>query len=204
MAIVARRLTSAGVLSITGEFDEVTKTTISLTTTNQYAALLDEVTLQTTSPPLDLTSNVAQVFVGLYGNGGTGVAGVPVELGFYYGGTAFPDAIVGDLVPIGSRVYVKWSAIAYVGSTANVLVNMGIVSAVVKSGNNSYVMVSNPNGVSRPFNAPDPVTGFINTNIVAYSASQVYIEYPAAVQKRETSTGTLMVSGYFDEVNKPT
>ena len=202
MAIVASRLTSAGVLSIAGEFDEVTKTIISLTTTNQYAALLDEITLSSTAP-LDLTTNVAQVFVGLYGNGGTGVAGVPVELGFYYGGTAFPDAIVGDLVPVGSRVYVRWSAIAYVGSTAGALVDMGIVSSVVKSGNNSYVMVSNPNGVSRPFNSPDPVTGFINTNIVAYSASEVYITYNLT-QKRETSTGTLMVSGEFDEVNKPT
>lgn len=202
MATIASRLTSAGVLSIAGEFDEVTKSTINLTITNQYAALLDEITLQPVLPPLNLTTNVNQVFVGLYGNGGTGVAGVPVELGFYYGGTAFPDAIVGDLVPVGSRVYVRWSAIAYVGSTAGALVDMGIVSSVVKSGNNSYVMVSNPNGVSRPFNSPDPVTGFINTNIVAYSASQVYIEYPAEAAKKETNTGTLMVSGYFDEVTK--
>lgn len=204
MAIIGSRLTSAGVLSIAGSFDEVSKSTISLTTTNQYAALLDEVSLQPASPPLNLTTNVHQVFVGMYGAGGNG-AGVPVPIGFYYSdGEALPAAIMADLVPVGARIYVKWGYIAYVGSTAGALVDMGTVSSVVKNGQNSYVIVSNPYGVDRPFQPPDPVNGFINTAIVAYSASQVYIEYPAVAQKRETSTGTLMVSGYFDEVNKPT
>lgn len=204
MATVASRLTSTGTLFISGEFDEVTKTTISLTTANQFAALLDEVTLATSTPPLDLTSNVSTVFVGMFGNGGTGVPNVPVELGFYYGGNAFPSAIVNDQVPLGSRVFVRWSNIAYVGSSYGALVDMGTVSSVVKNGDNSYVIVSNPNGVQRPFNAPDPISGYINTAIVAYDASEVYIDYASTVKKRETNTGTLMVSGEFDEVNKPT
>jgi hypothetical protein len=45
MSIVARRLTSTGTILISGEFDEVTKTTISLTTTSYFAAGFDEVSL---------------------------------------------------------------------------------------------------------------------------------------------------------------
>lgn len=43
--IVASRLTSTGTLFISGEFDEVTTSTIRLTTTSFYAAFLDEVTM---------------------------------------------------------------------------------------------------------------------------------------------------------------
>ncbi len=45
MATIARRLTADGILSISGEFDEVTQSTISLTTTTYYAATFDEVTI---------------------------------------------------------------------------------------------------------------------------------------------------------------
>lgn len=45
MATIASRLTSTGELSISGEFDEVTKTSISLTPDNQFAAQLDEVSI---------------------------------------------------------------------------------------------------------------------------------------------------------------
>ena len=45
MATIASRLTSTGALSISGEFDEVTQTSISLTPNNQFAAQLDEVTI---------------------------------------------------------------------------------------------------------------------------------------------------------------
>ena len=41
---IARRLTSTGNLSISGEFDEVTQATIRLNTTNYFAAEFDEVT----------------------------------------------------------------------------------------------------------------------------------------------------------------
>ena len=46
MAILASRLTSTGNLLTRGELDEVTTSTIRLTINNQYAAFLDEVTLQ--------------------------------------------------------------------------------------------------------------------------------------------------------------
>jgi lipopolysaccharide export system protein LptC len=45
MAIVAARLTSTGTLFISGQFDEVTTSTIRVNTTTQYAALLDEVSI---------------------------------------------------------------------------------------------------------------------------------------------------------------
>jgi alpha-D-ribose 1-methylphosphonate 5-triphosphate synthase subunit PhnG len=45
MATVASRLTSTGTLFISGEFNEVTTSTIRLTTTNQYAAGFDEVSI---------------------------------------------------------------------------------------------------------------------------------------------------------------
>lgn len=41
---IARRLTSTGNVSISGEFDEVTQTTIRLTTANYFASEFDEVT----------------------------------------------------------------------------------------------------------------------------------------------------------------
>lgn len=45
MAVIARRITSTGTLFISGEFDEVTKTTISLTTETYFANFFDEVEL---------------------------------------------------------------------------------------------------------------------------------------------------------------
>jgi hypothetical protein len=45
MATIASRLTSTGTLSISGEFDEVTGSSISLTPNNQFAAQLDEVSI---------------------------------------------------------------------------------------------------------------------------------------------------------------
>ena len=44
--VVASRITSAGVLSIAGEFDEVTQATIRLTSTFLYSSEFDEYTLQ--------------------------------------------------------------------------------------------------------------------------------------------------------------
>jgi len=43
---VASRITSTGVLSIAGELDEVTQTTIRLTSSNLYSSEFDEYTLQ--------------------------------------------------------------------------------------------------------------------------------------------------------------
>jgi hypothetical protein len=45
MATIASRLTSSGELFISGEFDEVTQSSISLTPNNQFAAQLDEVSI---------------------------------------------------------------------------------------------------------------------------------------------------------------
>ena len=45
MATVASRLTSTGTLFISGEFNEVTTSTIRLTTTTYYAARFDEVSI---------------------------------------------------------------------------------------------------------------------------------------------------------------
>lgn len=45
MSIVAARLTSTGTLFISGQFDEVTTSTIRVTTTTQYAAFFDEVSI---------------------------------------------------------------------------------------------------------------------------------------------------------------
>ena len=45
MAIVASRLTSTGTLFISGEFNEVTTSTIRITTTTYYAAKFDEVSI---------------------------------------------------------------------------------------------------------------------------------------------------------------
>lgn len=45
MAIVAARITSTGTLFISGALDEVTTSTIRVTTTTQYAALFDEVSI---------------------------------------------------------------------------------------------------------------------------------------------------------------
>lgn len=45
MTIVASRLTSTGTLFISGEFNEVTTSTIKLTTTTYYAARFDEVSI---------------------------------------------------------------------------------------------------------------------------------------------------------------
>lgn len=42
---IARRLTSTGTVFISGEFDEITYTTIKLTTSSYYAAEFDEVTI---------------------------------------------------------------------------------------------------------------------------------------------------------------
>lgn len=45
MPTVASRLTSSGTLFISGQFDEVTTSTIRLTTTTYYAAQFDEVSM---------------------------------------------------------------------------------------------------------------------------------------------------------------
>jgi hypothetical protein len=45
MSIVASRITSAGTLFISGEFNEVTTSTLRITTTTQYAAHFDEVSM---------------------------------------------------------------------------------------------------------------------------------------------------------------
>lgn len=45
MPTIASRLTSTGTLFISGEFDEVTTSTIRLTTTTYYAARFDEVSM---------------------------------------------------------------------------------------------------------------------------------------------------------------
>lgn len=45
MAIVAARLTSTGTLFISGEFNEVTTSTIRVNTTTYYAAAFDEVSI---------------------------------------------------------------------------------------------------------------------------------------------------------------
>jgi len=45
MAIIASRLTNTGVLSISGEFDEVTLSVIKLTPNNMFAAELDEISI---------------------------------------------------------------------------------------------------------------------------------------------------------------
>ena len=45
MAIVASRLTSTGTLFISGEFNEVTTSSIKLTTTTYYANRFDEVSI---------------------------------------------------------------------------------------------------------------------------------------------------------------
>jgi len=42
---IGRRVTSVGAVSISGEFDEVTQTTIRLTTANYFAAEFDEITI---------------------------------------------------------------------------------------------------------------------------------------------------------------
>jgi hypothetical protein len=56
MAIVARRLTSTGTMSISGEFDEITTSTIRLSTTTYYAALFDEVSMNGNSVAMRETS----------------------------------------------------------------------------------------------------------------------------------------------------
>ena len=45
MTIIASRLTSTGTLYISGEFNEVTTSTIRLTTTTYYANTFDEVSI---------------------------------------------------------------------------------------------------------------------------------------------------------------
>lgn len=45
MTIIARRLTSSGTVYISGEFNEVTTSSIRLTTSTYYAAQFDEVSL---------------------------------------------------------------------------------------------------------------------------------------------------------------
>jgi hypothetical protein len=45
MPTIAARITSTGTLFINGEFDEVTTSTIRITTTTQYAAQFDEVSI---------------------------------------------------------------------------------------------------------------------------------------------------------------
>jgi hypothetical protein len=61
MSIVASRITSTGTLFISGEFDEVTTSTLRITTTTQYAAYFDEVTYSSTSPAIkNLLTNTEQ------------------------------------------------------------------------------------------------------------------------------------------------
>jgi hypothetical protein len=45
MPTIASRITNTGTYFINGEFDEITKTTIGVTTANVYAALLDEISI---------------------------------------------------------------------------------------------------------------------------------------------------------------
>lgn len=204
MSIVASRLTTAGVLSIAGEFDEVTKTTISLTTANQFAALLDEVTIHADSvtfTPVPAYSEQA-VFTDTGDSDPTlkwrfgGGISTPRELNAY---------IYGGNVSLGSRVYVKWNyeitldgGATWVDQEAYLGKVVGFYS--IENSDNAALYVSNPLGIAW---RPSDNGSFIPGNIVAYQYTYVRFE-PPAVAKRETSTGTLMVSGYFDEVNKPT
>lgn len=45
MAIIARRLTSTGTMFISGEFNEITTSSIRLTTSTYFSAQFDEVTM---------------------------------------------------------------------------------------------------------------------------------------------------------------
>jgi hypothetical protein len=45
MATIASRLTNTGILSISGEFDEVTLSVIKLTPNNMFTAELDEISI---------------------------------------------------------------------------------------------------------------------------------------------------------------
>ena len=56
MPTVARRLTSTGTMFISGEFNEITTSTIRLTTTTYYAALFDEVSINGGSVAMRETS----------------------------------------------------------------------------------------------------------------------------------------------------
>jgi hypothetical protein len=66
MAIVAARLTSTGTLFISGEFDEVTTSTIRVNTTTQYAKLFDEVTYSSTIPAFKNLLSYTEQFENAY------------------------------------------------------------------------------------------------------------------------------------------
>lgn len=90
-AVTASRLTSAGILLTSGELNEVAGTAIRLTTTNQYAAFFDEVTLQgvpnlakreTNTGTILVTGSFDEVTISTIPGGGTSVvtSGLRAEL----------------------------------------------------------------------------------------------------------------------------
>ena len=52
MSIIASRINSSGTYFVHGTFDEVTTSTIRLTTSTHYAAQFDEVTYNSTNPAI--------------------------------------------------------------------------------------------------------------------------------------------------------
>jgi alpha-D-ribose 1-methylphosphonate 5-triphosphate synthase subunit PhnG len=63
MATIASRLTSTGTLFISGEFNEVTQSTIRLTTTTYHAAQFDEVSMNGSGSVAKRETNTGTIFV---------------------------------------------------------------------------------------------------------------------------------------------
>ncbi len=204
MATVASRLTSTGTLFIAGEFDEVTTSSIRLTVNNQYAALLDEVTLQDNSVTFTPNPSYGEQAVfqdtadsnpNLRWRFGQGIS-YPRELNAY---------IYNGNVALGTEVYVKWQYQITLDGGSTWVDQEAYLGTVVGfdgmgSADTAYLYVTNPLGIAW---RPSSNGTFIPGNIVAYQYTYVRFATPS-VARRETSTGTLMVSGEFDEVNKPT
>jgi hypothetical protein len=90
-------------------------------------------------------TNSDQIYTNNYGSGAT------TRLGGS-GGTydnIFNNAIIDGLVPIGSRVIVKWER-------DSVERDMGIVTSRRIVGYNAYVDITNPGGYNMPFKTGSP------------------------------------------------
>jgi hypothetical protein len=99
---------------------------------------LSGVTVTDSETSVTYMTNGNQVLTNNYGSGAATRLG-----GQYADGNVFNGAVIDGLVPIGSRVIVKWERVS-------VERDMGIVTSKQQVGSNAYVYVTNPGGYNVP------------------------------------------------------
>lgn len=231
MPVVASRLNSAGTLFIGGEIDEVTTSSIRITTTTQYASLFDEVTYNATSPVIKNLLIYTEDFSGWSNSGGnivttnqsiapngsltadriqattgdyTALLNIDTVGGASYTFSFWVKSVNGTSGTWGTNYYNgahnrttvpitgEWSRqyITFIGTGGQVNVYVADNRSALATITDAYVWGAQLERGTTPtiYQGIAAANTLINPNFA----------------KRETSNGSIYVTGSFNEVDKPT